>query len=226
MPRSSTIPFPIKPSPDSRVLVIGHDPRLRESEALAQHAFFADFFFRPIPTRRSELAKYNLARAIYAYIGELTSYRYVARELLLTNLCSAHLPHAPKGKVVLIPRQHAEHGLAEIRGIIQKADFDVVFAMSEQVNYWLYALGFCNPRADFLQMAEPKPRGLASEPPYYEPQVPKAFQLIAFRRHETVAGIPLYPIVHVRHWPFRGPFRDAYSKLYSACISALKPEVA
>jgi hypothetical protein len=226
MRKPSTFPFPSKPSPDSRVLVIGHDPRLRESEALAQHAFFADFFFRPVPTRGSELAKYNLARAIYAYIGELTSYRFAARELLLTNLCNDHLPHAPKGKVVLIPRDHAEQGLAEISRIIQKADFDVIFSMSEQVNYWLHALDFCIPRPEFLQRAEPKARGLASEPPYYEPRVPKAFQLIAFRRHETVAGIPLYPIVHVRSWPFRGPFKDAYSKLYSACISDLKPDVA
>jgi hypothetical protein len=72
MPGPTTLPFPTNPVPYSRVLVIGHDPRLRESETLAQHAFFADFFFRPVPTKGNELAKYNLARAIYAYIGELT----------------------------------------------------------------------------------------------------------------------------------------------------------
>jgi hypothetical protein len=141
---------------------------------------------------------------------------------LLTNFCNAHLPHAPKGRVVLIPRDHAEHGLAEIRRLLQQADFDVIFSMSEQVNYWLHALGFCVPHSDFLRKAEPKARGLASEPPYYEPQAPKAFQLIAFRRVDTDVGIPLYPIVHVRSWPFRGPFKKAYSKPYSACISDLR----
>jgi len=46
--------------------------------------------------------------------------------------------------------------------------------------------------------------------------------LIAFQRHDTDAGIPLYPIVHARSWPFRGPFEKAYAKPYSACISELK----
>jgi hypothetical protein len=217
-----TLPFPIEPSNRTRVLVIGHDPRLRGSATLAAHAFFADMFFKPVPSRGSELAKYRLAKTTYAYIGELTSYRYTASELLLTNLCNAHLPHAPKGRVVLIPTEQAERGLAEIRGLIRRGSFDVIFAMSEQVNYWLHALGFCVPKNDFLQRAEPRVRGLQSKSPYYEPRVAKAFQLIGFRRHDTEAGIPLYPIVHVRSWPLRGPFKQAYGKSYSECVSEPK----
>ena len=222
MPALPTLPYPRDPSPHTRVLVIGHDPRLRESDTLAQYAFFADLFFRPVPTKRSELAKYGLARAIYAYIGELTSYRYTANQLLLTNLCNVHLPHAPKGRVVLIPEDQAKRGLSDIRGLIDRAKIEVIFAMSEQVNYWLQALGFCVARTDFLQRAEPKPRGRESTSPFYEPKVAKSFQLIAFRRHDTHVGIPLYPIVHVRSWPLRGPFEKAYGRLYSACISELK----
>ena len=226
MPPLSTLPYPSEPSADSRVLVIVNDPRLRRSETLAQHAFFADYFFGRIPTKRSELAKYDLARAIYAYVGELTSYGYRASELLVTNLCNAHLPHAPKGRVVLIPIEQARDGLAEVKKLLQKARVEVIFAMSEQVNYWLHALHFCVPRSDFLQRAEPKARGLDSRAPYYEPKIPKAFQQIAFRRHDTEAGIPLYPTVHVRSWPFRGPFLKAYGRLYADCISELKSDGA
>ena len=217
-----TWPYPTNPTPESRVLVIGHDPRLRKSETLAQHAFFADLFFTRIPATKSDLAKYELAKAVFAYIGELTSYRYNASQLVLTNLCNVHLPHAPKGKVVLIPRPYAESGLHIISALVQKANIELIFAMSEQVNYWLQELDFCQPQSDFLERAAPKPRGVASRPPFYEPHQQRAFQGIAFRRHTTRLGIPLYPIVHVRSWPFRGPFEAAYGRLYSACISELK----
>jgi hypothetical protein len=206
--------------------VIGHDPRLRESLAVAKHAFFADLFFKPIPTRGSDLAKYGLARATYGYISELTSYRYTAEQLLLTNLCNSRLRAAPKGRVVLIPQDRAEDGLVDIERLLRRAKFELIFAMSEQVNYWLHALRFCFPLTDFAERAAPKVRGLSSDTPYYDPVAPKAFQSIAFRRHETRAGIPLFPIVHVRSWPLKGPFKKAYSRLYSACISELKVGVA
>ena len=206
--------------------MIGHDPRLRDSEALANHAFVADLFFKPIPIRGSELAKYGLARAVYAYIGELTSYRYTASQLVLTNLCNDHLPHAPKGRVVLIPQTQAEEGLADLRRLISLARFELVFAMSEQVNYWLHALGFYVSRGRFEQKSAPKVRGLQHKPPFYEPREPRAFQSIAYLRHETTAGIPAYPIVHVRSWPLRGPFQKAYGRPYANCISELKRDGA
>ena len=222
MPPMATLPFPETPSGKSRVLVIGHDPRLRDSDALANHAFFADLFFKPIPARGSELAKYGLAKAIYSYIGELTSYRYTASQMVLTNLCNDHLPHAPKGRVVLIHEAEAKRGLADIRRLISLARFELVFAMSEQVNYWLHALGFCVSRGGFLLKSAPKERGVQHNPPYYEPKEPRAFQSIAYLRHETTAGIPVYPIVHVRSWPLRGPFQKAYGRQYANCISELK----
>jgi hypothetical protein len=222
MPPVRTLPFPEKPTSNSRVLVIGHDPRLRDSDTLAQHAFFADLFFRPIPTRANELAKYGLAKAVFAYVGELTSYRYTATQLVLTNLCNGHLPHALKGKVVFIPEDLAAQGVAEIRQLIGLGQIELIFAMSEQVNYWLQALGFCIPKRDFPLKAAPKERGMKNKPPFYEPKEPRAFQSIAFRRHETDLGIPLYPIVHVRSWPLKGPFQKAYGRLCSGCISEIK----
>jgi hypothetical protein len=226
MPPILTLPYPETPTSDSRVLVIGHDPRLRDSGALAQHALFADLFFQPVPGRASEHAKYELANAVFAYIGELTSYRYTARQLVLTNLCNGHLPHAPKGHVVFIPEKLAAQGLAEIRHLIRKARIELIFAMSEQVNYWLQALGFCTPKGDYLHKSAPKERGMNDKPPFYEPRAPRAFQSIAFRRHETDLGIPLYPIIHVRSWPLKGPFQKAYGRLYSNCVSELKQDGA
>jgi|SRR5271157_77754 len=226
MQPTATLPYPKTPTAESRVLVIGHDPRLRDSDALANHAFFADLFFKPIPTRGSEFAKYGLAKAIYAYIEELTSYRYTANQLVLTNLCNDLLPHAPKGKVVLIPQAQAEEGLADLQRLISLARFELIFAMSEQVNYWLHALGFCVSRGNFQQKSAPKERGVQHEPPFYEPREPRAFQSIAYLRHKTTVGIPAYPIVHVRSWPLRGPFQKAYGRQYANCINELKRECA
>ena len=36
---------------NAKVLVIGHDPRLQNSNALANKAFFGDYYFEAIPTR-------------------------------------------------------------------------------------------------------------------------------------------------------------------------------
>ncbi len=82
----------------AKVLVVGHDPRLQQSHTLAENTFFADYFFRPIPTKKNERAKYQLAEAVYGYVGYLTSYRYTAEQIILTNLCNIAMPHAPKGK--------------------------------------------------------------------------------------------------------------------------------
>ena len=104
----------------AKVLVIGHDPRLRETNTLASNAFFADYYFRSIPTQRSERAKYNLAEAVFGYIGYLTSYKYSADQIVLTNLCNFALPHAPKGKTVFIPEEKARQGINEINDMLKR----------------------------------------------------------------------------------------------------------
>jgi hypothetical protein len=204
----------------ARVLVIGHDPRLQASDTQAECAFFADYFFGPRPSRSNETAKYRLAEATFSYIGQLTSNRYPADQLVLTNLCNVGLPHAPTGKTVLIPAQEAQIGIKAIHSILHQSPVEIIFAMSAQVNYWLQKLGFYPPVAEFLSKAEPKPEGLSSKPPYYVPQQGKAFQLICGQCYTAGRRI-VVPILHVKHWPLGGAFATAYSQAYEDCVNRL-----
>jgi len=90
---------------DARVLVIGHDPRLQRSSTQAQYAFFGDYYFRPIPRQPSERAKYRLAEKVFGCAAHLTSHRYTAYRVALTNLCNKMLPRPPARHTVLIPEQ-------------------------------------------------------------------------------------------------------------------------
>jgi hypothetical protein len=206
----------------AKVLVIGHDPRLQVSNTLADKAFFADYYFRSIPTRRSERAKYKLAEAVYSYIGHLTSYKYSADQIVLTNLCNDSLSHAPKGKTVYISEEKAHHGIDEIHNILSRSDIKVIFAMSLQVNYWLQKLGFYTALEEFLSAAEPKQKGVNNELPYYEPIRGRAFTLICGKQYTTNDQRGVFPILHVKNWPLKDPFAKAYAKSYEACINTLK----
>ena len=217
-----TIPFCAGDMRQAKVLVIGHDPRLRESDTLATYAFFADCFFRAVPTSSSEAAKYRLARAVFSYIGHLTSYKYSADQLILTNLCNTPLPHAPKRKTVLIPQQQAEAGMGAVYGILGDSTVRLIFAMSAQVNYWLQNLGFYPAVPDFLDAAKPNPKGISHEPPYYEPTRTGAFQSICGRSYAAAGNRSVYPVLHVRNWPLEGPFERAYASAYENCINELK----
>jgi len=215
-----TKPFCADGLDNARILVIGHDPRLQASDTQAECAFFADYYFKPKPGRSSEIAKYRLAEATFNYIGQLTGNKFPADQLALTNLCNVGLPHAPKGKTVLIPVQEAQAGIQAINGILSQGQVEIIFAMSTQVNYWLQKLGFYPPVAEFLRKAEPEPNGFAGEQPYYAPRQSKAFQLICGQCY-TVGERKVVPILHVKNWPLQGAFAKAYSQAYEDCISRL-----
>lgn len=206
----------------AKVLVIGHDPRLQQSHTLADCAFFADYFFKPIPTRKSELAKYQLAEAVFSYIGYLTSYKYSATQIILTNLCNNALPHAPKGKTVYIPEAEARDGTSAMQAILSQSNVDIVFAMSGQVNYWLQKLGVYPAVAEFLSSAEPKSKGVTHTSPYYEATRGRAFTHICGNQYSMGNHRRIIPILHIKNWPLRGPIAKAYGKAYEACINALK----
>lgn len=78
------------------MFVIGHDPRLQKSDTLAEYCFFADYYFREVPTQRSEKAKYELAGALYSYVNFITNNKYSSEEVFVTNLCNIELDHALK----------------------------------------------------------------------------------------------------------------------------------
>ncbi len=217
-----TAPFCAGDPKQARVLVIGHDPRLQISNTLAGHTFFADYYFKPISSQRSERAKYKLAEAVFDYVSTLTNQMYSAEQVVLTNLCNTALPHAPKGKTVYIPEEEACQGIREIEDILKGSEIQVILAMSLQVNYWLQTLGFYPAVDEFLIRAEPKERGVTCEPPYYEPARDRPFLLICGKQYHTKDRRSIFPVLHVKHWPLKGRFAEAYAEPMEACINVLR----
>jgi len=207
---------------EAKILVIGHDPRLQRGDTIAETCFFADYFEKPMPTKGSEIAKYKLAENLFGYIAYLTSYRFTFRQFFITNLCNKPLHHAPKGKTVLIPEKEAAAGVQEIQEFIRQGNFHLIFAMSQQVNYWLQQLHFCEPHQKFLEYSRPVQRGMISDPRYYQPQRSSAFQMICGEKLNTEPGIPLFPILHVKNWPLKGRFIGKYEGNYRKCVDTIK----
>ncbi len=185
----------------TKVFVIGHDPRLQKSDSIAEYCFFADYFFKAVPIRTSELAKYKLAENLYSYVGWLTSHRYTAEQVLITNLCNQALKHAPKGKTVFISEEFAKDGLKEILKILSTSPkIELILAMSQQVNYWLQKLGFYSSSKDYLEKSEPKAK--AAKLGYYEPRQPSPFLEICGNKY-IAGGKPLYPVLHLKQFPLK-----------------------
>ena len=205
----------------AKALVIGHDPRLTKSSTLADYAFFADYFFNPQPTKQSEKAKYKLAESVYSYILYLTNYKYTAEQLYITNLCNEPLPQV-KDKTIYISEEKAKRGLEGIRNVLAQSKIEVIFAMSQQVNYWLQKLEFYDPDTLYLKKSEPKLKGVKAIIPYYEPQKPEAFRIICGKQFLADDKYPLFPILHIKNWPLIGKFIKAYEKSYLSMIDSLK----
>jgi hypothetical protein len=206
---------------NARILVIGHDPRLQNTDTIATYSFFADYYFKPQPRVPSERAKYDLASALFSYVMFLTSERFSAEQVMATNLCNRPLPHAPPRKTVLIPEKDAREGLLAIRNILAASNIEIIFPMSLQVNYWLQTLGFYSAANKFATDSRPKQAGLQNIPPYYEPIRPRTFQMICGNRYIADKKYALFPILHVKQWPLKDNFVLAYNKAYKNCRNAL-----
>jgi len=200
----------------AKVLVVGHDPRLQRVDTIARYCFFADYYFKPKPAKKSDLKKYQLAESVFTCTRDLTSGRFCDDEILITNLCNEALPPAPVGKTVYIPQDKAEDGLENIRALLKVSKVKLVFAMSQQVNYWLQKLGFYAATPEFLYEAEPKECGVKNEEPYYEPKKPKAFKRICGQKYVADREYFLFPILHVKSYPLTGKFRT-YQENYLNC---------
>jgi hypothetical protein len=205
----------------ARVLVIGHDPRLQGSSTLANYCFFADYYFRDKPNEKRELAKYQLAEALFTCIKDLTSGQFSDKEVLVTNICNEALPHPRGRKIVFIPKDKAEKGLKEVRYLLKGSQVRLIFPMSQQVNYWLQVLGFYPVNAGFVEESTPKEIGTRSDPPYYEPRRPGAFKRICGEKYTADSEYFLFPILHVKNYPLKGNF-CVYDKNYANCRTEVR----
>ncbi|MBA7519518.1 hypothetical protein ES705_11597 [subsurface metagenome] len=200
----------------ARLLLVGHDPRLQQSNTIAEYVLFANYYFDDIPESAHEKKKYGLAKSTFDHVAYLTNEKFKAETIYITNLCNSQLEHAPKGKTVLITREKAEQGLVNIKRILsENPSIEYVFPTSLQVNYWLQKLGFYNSYDDFVQLSEPKEIGLKNNPSYFQPKKSRTFTMICGKIFNVVDGHQkVIPILHSKNYPLKGRFLKAYGNGY------------
>ena len=192
-----------KPSGTPKALVIGHDPRLQESDTIAPYALFADYYFNPIPTKPSEKRKYGLAKVTYDQITYITNSKIKPDTIYITNLCNYPLSHAPKRKMVYIPKDKAQEGLDNIIKILAELPtIEYIFPMSSQVNYWLQKLGFYDSNDSFIARSEPREKGIKFDPSYFAPKYSRTFLLICGNIYSPIGRQQkIIPILHSKQFP-------------------------
>lgn len=198
-----------------RALLIGHDPRLQNSDTQAEYVLFANFFFDITIKDRAFKSKYGLAATAFNQITHITKGKIKPEEIYITNLCNSALPHAPKGKIVYIPEDKAIEGVKNIEKIIEEnPSIDFIFPMSLQVNYWLQKLGLYYSIDEFIEKSTPKTKGIQNNPPYYKPTGKSPFLLICGNRYKVTGGKQIViPILHAKHFPLNKKFK-AYEPAY------------
>ncbi|MEI8205034.1 MAG: hypothetical protein WCH34_18595 [Bacteroidota bacterium] len=204
----------------AKIILIGHDPRLQESHTIASFVMFADYYFRPEPKINSEKQKFGLAKSAFVQVTYLTSGKFKPEQIYLTNLCNNALPHAPKGKMVFIPKAEAEKGIKNIKKILKdNPTIEYIFPMSLQVNYWLQKLNFYDSMTTFVSDTEPKIKGVENDPPYFEPKKSSTFLMVCGHLYTVNDGKQtLIPILHNKNFPIKRNF-IAYQVNYNEILA-------
>jgi hypothetical protein len=196
-------------------LLIGHDPRLQNSDTQAEYVLFANYYFDKNIRDRAFKRKYGLAASAFNQISHITNGKIKPEEIYITNLCNSALPHAPKNKTVYIPEDKAIAGVENIKKIIEEnPSIEYLFPMSLQVNYWLQRLGLYQSNTEFVVESTPKTIGIQNESPYYEPIGKSPFLLICGNRYRVTGGTQtVIPILHAKCFPLNKQFK-AYEPAY------------
>jgi len=198
-----------------RALLIGHDPRLQQSDTQAEYVLFANYYFDKTIKDRAFKSKYGLAASAFNQITHITNGKIKPEEIYITNLCNSALPHAPKSKTVYIPEEKAITGVENIKKIIdENSTIEYLFPMSLQVNYWLQKLGLYYSSDEFIEKSTPKTIGIQNKPPYYEQTGKSPFLLICGNLYRVTGGSQVViPILHAKCFPLNKQFK-AYEPAY------------
>lgn len=198
-----------------RALLIGHDPRLQQSDTQAEYVLFANYYFDKTIKDRAFKSKYGLAASAFNQITHITNGKIKPEEIYITNLCNSALPHAPKNKTVYIPEEKAITGVENIKKIIdENSTIEYLFPMSLQVNYWLQKLGLYYSSDEFIEKSTPKTIGIQNKPPYYEQTGKSPFLLICGNLYRVTGGSQVViPILHAKCFPLNKQFK-AYEPAY------------
>jgi hypothetical protein len=201
-----------------KALLIGHDPRLQQSDTQAEYVLFANYYFDKTIKDRSFKSKYGLAASAFNQITHITNGKIKSEEIYITNFCNSALPHAPIGKTVFIPQDKAKKGFENIRRIIsENPSIEYIFPMSLQVNYWLQKLGLYDSNDEFVEKSTPKTKGILNVPPYYEPSEKTTFLMICGNKYQVKeATQSVIPILHAKCFPLNkkfGAYEPAYERI-------------
>jgi len=191
------------------ILVIGHDPRLQNSQAEAEKAFFFEYLekYQVRPNYGPNDRKYELAHAVWDYVSDLVGLKINLDQFWVTNLCNEFLPSSHGKGTVLIPNKLAEDGVDSIRQIVSNGNFSLILPMSVQVFFHLCRLNFIDEKDEnilsFVNKALPAP--MKADQGVYS-TIGKAPFLEVCGKLFHHRGIPLVPIVHVKQWPLKPHF--------------------
>lgn len=209
----------------TKILVIGHDPRLQKSNTQAQYAFFLDYLQRPPPMLPFERRKYDFASSVVSYIKYLAGSNLSLEDVLFTNLCNEFL-ECPVGRgTVLITDDAAGRGIQVIESILQQGSFKLIIPMAPQVFYHLvrtgFVIGFSENLRDFLKRAQP--RHTAEERNVYVPSGRNPFLLVCSRIYNHRRDrTPIIPVVHVKQWPLNINMEPHYGPLMKMAATNIR----
>lgn len=209
-----------KPEKEPKALLIGHDPRLKASDTIAEFSLFANYYFESKSKDRSYKSKLGLAASVFNQITDITNGNIKPEEIYVTNLCNLALPRALDGKTVYIPEDKALEGYENIKRILsENPTIKYIFPMSLQVNYWLQMLGLYDSENSFKEFSAPKPVGVENSSPYYEATKRRAFLMICGNRYKvTDSNQVVIPILHAKCYPLNERFK-AYKPAYDRISS-------
>ena len=156
-------------------------------------------------------------------VEDLSEFKYNIDKVYVTWLCNDTLPRQAKGKRTIIPEPMESKGVEHIKWVLQQnPEIEVIFALSQQTNYWLQKSGFAEADEEFLKAAEPRRTGLQDIMPYYQPVNPKVFNDICAKlRYVNEYRIKLFPLLPMRDYPLRGDNAERFEKAYKAISEQL-----
>lgn len=207
----------------AKVYVIGHDPRLKNSNAEANYVFFLDLLESPPPGGGPQKAKYNLACSVIEYVMRLTSWRYSISEMYFTNLCNEFLKHAPKGHTILISDEVADSGIQMVENAIASGAPKLILPMSLQVFYHMVRTNFVtgdkNKLGTFIQKAMPREkwRNLGA---YMESGAAPFLDVCGVVYYHN--QVPVIPVLHIKSWSRVNTKSRYYPLMNNAIINASK----
>jgi hypothetical protein len=188
---------------NSKIMVVGHDPRLRKSETEAEYCFFLEYLALNTVTSNADKQKKAFAETTVEYIRSIVGSEVQLEDIYFTNLCNRFLSRPIIKGTVLIPDVDADNGIDKIENTINSGSFLIILSMSLQVFYHLARTGFMTESGkelkEFIEQAKPDPKYSAQNA--YKSLGKSPFLSVCGQIfHHRYDSIPIVPILHVNQF--------------------------